>query len=210
MHVRGDDVTDGNNYSVLRLRRNVALGSDIGVLLMQRQSTEDGGDYNRVAGVDANIRFLRRLDWNSYVVGTRTPGRSGGQYSARTSLNWEGNFFHGKGGVMSLGENFENDLGFYRRVGVRKWFTDIGIRPRPEALRRVGIRELHPHIVWDLFTDQQNAMVQKRLHTGQTFFFENGGVIELAYNPAFNLLASPLRLSPRADPLPAGAYGWNE
>ena len=210
MHVRGDDVTDGNNYSVLRLRRNVALGSDIGVLLMQRQSTEDGGDYNRVAGVDANIRFLRRLDWNSYVVGTRTPGRSGGQYSARTSLNWEGNFFHGKGGVMSLGENFENDLGFYRRVGVKKWFTDIGIRPRPEALRRVGIRELHPHIVWDLFTDQQNDMVQKRLHTGQSFFFENGAVIELSYNPTFNLLASPLRLSPRADPLPAGAYGWNE
>ena len=210
MQVRGDEVTDANNYTVVRLRRNVARGSDVGVLFMQRQSTENADNYNRVAGIDANIRFVGRLDWNSYFIGTRTPGRSEGQYSARTSLNWEGNFFHGKGGIMSLGENFNNDLGFYRRTGVKKWFADIGVRPRPEALRKRGIRELHPHIVWDLFTDQGNHMVQKRLHTGQSFFFENGAVVELAYNPAFNLLDRPLRLSPKADPLPAGPYSWQE
>lgn len=209
MQVRGDEATDANNYTVLRVRKNVGGGSDVGVLFMQRQSTDDGGDYNRVAGADANIRFFNRLDWNSYLVATRTPGRSGGQYAARTSLNYEGNFFHGKGGVMSLGEQFNNDLGFYRRTGVKKWFTDIGIRPRPEALRRRGIRELHPHIVWDLFTDQQNHMVQKRLHSGQTFFFENGGVLELSYNPTFNLLSAPLELHEGAE-LPAGPYGWNE
>ncbi len=210
MQVRSDSITDANRYAVVRLRKNVAGGSDIGLLYMQRQSTDNAQDYNRVAGVDANIRFLGRLDWNSYIVGTRTPGVSGGQYAARTSLNWEGNFFHGKGGVMSLGENFNNDLGFYRRVGVKKWFTDIGIRPRPESMRRIGVREMHPHIVWEVFTDQANHMVQKRLHTGYTFFMENGGVVELSYNPAFNLLEAPLRLNPRVDPLPAGPYGWDE
>ena len=210
MQVRGDDVTDANNYTALRLRRNVGGGSDIGFLYMQRQSTDESGNYNRVAGVDANIRFFGRLDWNSYLVATRTPGLSGDQYAARTSVNYEGNFFHGKAGVMSLGEHFNNDLGFYRRIGIKKWIADIGIRPRPEALRRRGIRELHPHIVWDLYTDQSNHMVQKRLHTGQTFFFENGAVLELSYNPAFNLLSAPLTLHPLADPLPAGPYGWNE
>ncbi len=209
MQVRGDDVTDANNYTAVRLRKNVGGGSDVGILYMQRQSTDHGGDYNRVAGIDANIRFFNRLDWNSYLVGTRTPSRSGDQYAARTSVNYEGNFFHGKGGLMSLGENFQNDLGFYRRVGVKKWFADIGIRPRPEALRRHGVRELHPHIVWDLYTDQQNHMVQKRLHTGQTFFFENGAVLELSYNPVFNLLDAPLALHDGAV-LPEGPYGWNE
>ena len=210
MQVQGDDSTGANNYSVLRVRRNVARGSDVGILLMQRQSTDSSGDYNRVAGVDANVRFFGRLDWNSYLVGTRSPGRSGGQYAARTSLNFEGNFFHGKGGVMSLGENFDNDLGFYRRVGIKKWFTDVGLRPRPEALRRLGIRELHPHLVWELFTDQQNHQVQKKFHTGQTFFFESGAVMELSYNPMYNQLTGPLRLSPNADALPAGSYGWSE
>ena len=210
MQVRGDDITDANNYTVLRLRKNIGGGSDFGALYMQRQSTDDNGDYNRVAGIDANVRFFNRLDWNSYVVGTRTPGLSGDQYAARTSVNYEGNFFHGKAGVMSLGEHYNNDLGFYRRIGVKKWIADIGIRPRPEVLRRHGIRELHPHLTWELFTDQANHMVQKRLHSGQSFFFENGAVVELSYNPQFNLLSAPLQLHPDADPLPAGPYGWNE
>ena len=210
MQVRGDDITDANNYTVLRLRKNIGGGSDIGALYMQRQSTDDNGDYNRVAGIDANVRFFNRLDWNTYLVGTRTPGLTGDQYAARTSVNYEGNFFHGKTGLMSLGEHFNNDLGFYRRTGVKKWFADIGVRPRPEALRRNGIRELHPHLTWELFTDQGNHMVQKRLHTGQSFFFENGAVVELSYNPQFNLLSAPLQLHPDADALPTGPYGWNE
>ena len=210
MQVRGDDVTDANNYTVVRLRRNVGRGSDIGMLFMQRQSTDNSADYNRVGGVDANIRFFNRVDWNSYLVATRTPGVSEDQYAARTSFSYEGNDFHTKVGVMTLGEHFNNDIGFYRRIGIKKWLADVGLRPRPELLRRNGIRELHPHIVWDLYTDQQNHMVQKRLHTGQTFFFENGAVLELSYNPAFNLLDAPLKLSPEADALPAGPYGWNE
>lgn len=209
MQVRGDGTTDANNYTVLRLRKNIGRGSDMGVLFMQRQSTDDSENYNRVAGIDANIRFFGRLDWNSYFVGTSTPGLSGDQYAARTSVNYEGNFFHGKVGMMSLGEHFQNDLGFYRRTGVKKWIADIGFRPRPEALRKRGIRELHPHIVWDLFTDQQNHMVQKRLHTGQTFFFENGAVVELSYNPAFNQLEAPLQLHEGAI-VPPGPYGWPE
>lgn len=210
MQVRGDSATDANNYAVVRLRKNVARGSDIGVLYMQRQSTENGDNYNRVGGVDANIRFLGRLDWNSYLVATRTPGLSEGQYAARTSLNWEGNFYHGKGGVMSLGEHFNNDLGFYRRIGIKKWFLDTGLRPRPEFMRRHGVREMHPHIVWDLYTDQGNHMVQKRLHTGYTFFMENGALMEFSYNPAFNRLERPLRLNPKIDALPPGPYGWPE
>ncbi len=210
MQVRGDNITDANNYTALRLRKNVGGGSDIGVLLMQRQSTDNSDNYNRVAGIDANIRFFGRIDWNSYLVATRTPGLTDDQYAARTSVNYEGNFFHGKVGVLSLGENYNNDLGFYRRVGVKKWFTDMGLRPRPEWLRRNGIRELHPHITWELYTNQENHMVQKRLHSGQSFFFENGAVVELAYNPMFNQLESPLKLNPGVDSLPAGAYGWNE
>lgn len=210
MQVRGDSASDPSNYAVVRLRKNILGGSDVGVLYMQRQSTDDAQDYNRVTGLDANIRFVGRLDWNSYVVATRTPGVSGDQYAARTSLNWEGNFFHGKGGVMSLGEHFNNELGFYRRIGIKKWFADIGVRPRPEAMRRRGVREMHPHIVWDLFADQGNHMVQKRLHTGYTFFMENGAVVEFSYNPAFNLLDQPLRLNPKVDPLPPGPYGWDE
>lgn len=33
---------------------------------------------------------------------------------------------------------------------------------------------------------------------------ENGAVVEVSYNPAFNLLESPLTLNPKIDGLPLG------
>lgn len=205
--------TDGqprNEYGVLRLRRNVFSGSDVGVIAMTRQSVDSAGDYNRVFGGDASLRFFQRLDWSTYLVRTQTPGYGRGQYAARTSLNWEGNFFHGKGGVLSIGEGFKDDLGFYRRTGVKKWFADIGVRPRPAALRRYGVRELHPHIVWDYYADQANTMAAKRLHTGYTVFLNDGGYWELSGNPAFQRIDKPFRINRGIDPIPAGSYGWTE
>lgn len=209
-----------DNYSVFRVRRNLFSGSDVGAIFMSRQSMEsvDGyNDFNRVYGVDANIRFFGNLDWNSYLIRTESPGRgvaesSGpfdGQYAYRTSLNWEGNFFHGKGGVMQLGENFNNELGYYRRTGVRKWMADVGIRPRPRAMQQIGVREMHPHIVWNYYEDLSGRMVGKRLHTGYSFFFNSGGFSEISVNPEFQLIERPFRIARGID-IPAGGYGWDE
>ncbi len=221
MQTREEGAIPANNYTVLRARRNVAAASDIGAIFMMRQATGDatlgngsvlepGDNYNRVYGVDANIRLPGETDWNSYVIGTATPGVSDGQYAVRTSLNHEGNFFHGKGGFMAIGEGFNDELGYYRRTGIHKWFTDIGIRPRPESLRRIGIREMHPHIVWDYITDLEGRQVGKRLHSGYTFFFDNGGFTELSYNPAYQRIEAPFRIHTGSAPIPPGGYGWNE
>jgi hypothetical protein len=112
MQTRSTDTTPANHYTVARVRRDLAAGSDVGAFFMTRQSTDAGGDYNRVFGADGNWRMFGRLDWNSYAAKTVTPGRGDGQYVARTSLNWEDAFFHGKGGILAVGENFQNDLAF--------------------------------------------------------------------------------------------------
>lgn len=198
-----------SNYTVARVRRNVGRAHDVGAVFMQRQSVNRGGDFNRVYGLDANLRLFGNLDWSSYAVTTDTPGRARG-YAWRSSANWEGNFFHGKAGVMSLSEDFHSDLSYYRRVATRKWFTDIGIRPRPRALQRRGIREMHPHIVWNYYTDLDGRIIAKRLHTGYTFFFNNGGYVEYVWNPEFQRLARPLSLARDVALLPAGGYAWTQ
>jgi len=200
----------GNNYSVLRLRRNVGASSDVGTVFMMRQSTGDGGDHNRVFGVDANLRLPRETDWSTYVIRTSTPDAGSGQYAWRTSLNHEGNYFHGKAGFMAIGEGFQDDLGYYRRTAVHKWFLETGIRPRPERLRSIGIRELHPHLTWDYYTDLGGAIIGKKLHTGYSVFFDSGGFAELSANPRYERITSSLSLHPNAERLPAGSYGWNE
>jgi hypothetical protein len=63
-------------------------------------------------------------------------------------------------------------------------------------------------MVWNVFTDHQGEMVAKNLHTGFTFFLANGGHSQIAVNPTYELLTSPLKLHPEAPPLPPGGYSW--
>lgn len=212
LYMRTEGLTDtpANEYAVVRVRRNVGSGSDVGGIFMMRDAIHDESDFNRVYGVDSYIRFPGQIDWSTYYVQSESPLFDDGQYAWRTSLNREGNFHHIKFGAMELGEGFTNDLGFFRRTGVRKYFIDWGIRPRPEAMRRLGVREMHPHIVWNYYEDLEGNIRAKRLHTGYTFFMESGGFWELSANPAFERIDAPFTIDRRVDPIPAGSYGWNE
>lgn len=218
---RGDAINPRSNSSVLRFRQNLGrVGNDLGFFVLQRANmggADTGlrnlrsGYVNRVVGIDNNVRLFGNLDWNSYVVKSQTPGVSDGDYAWRSTLNFEGNFFHGKGGVMQLGAGFNNDLGFYRRTDMRKYLMDTGLRPRSAWLRAHGIREFHPHITWDYQEDLQGNMVSKKLHSGWSTFFNNGAVFELSVNPTANRLDKPFRPNRNmAQPIAAGLYSWND
>ncbi len=202
--------TPSNNFSVLRLRQSLWPGSDVGVVVQSRQGLDSAGSWNRVFGGDANIRFPGNIDWSSYLIGTRTPGMSGGQYAWRSSVSHEDNYLHYKAGVLELGQGFADDMGYFRRTDVRKYLLDVGLRPRPEWGRALGIRELHPHLVWNYYEDLQGQMVGKFLHTGQTFFLENGGYVELSVNPKFQRIDTPYAINPSIAAIPAGSYAWTE
>ncbi len=199
----------GNDYGVLRVRKNVLEGSDIGAIVMVRDAVGDETSYNRVYGGDAFIRFPGEIEWSSYIVGSDSPAFDDGQYAWRTSLNREGNFHHIKFGAMELGEGFTNDLGFFRRTGVRKYFIDWGVRPRPESLRTFGVREIHPHITWNFYEDLEGRIVAKRLHSGVTFFMESGGNVQVQMDRSTERIEEPFKIDGRIDPIPAGRHDWD-
>ena len=94
---------------------------------------------------------------------------------------------------MELGENFKDDLGFYRRTGVRKYFIDFGLRPRFESMRRHRRpRDAPPHH-WNYYEDLVGNIVAKNLHSGYTFFMNSGAYWELSVNPAFERIDAPFR-----------------
>jgi hypothetical protein len=209
---RASNGTPATNSSVVRFRQNLGrVGNDIGVFMMQNVRTT-GPDYtNRVIGIDKNIRPFGILDWNSYVATASTTGKSGDAYAIRSTVNWEGVFFHIKTGAMELGPNFQNDLGFYRRTGVRKYIMETGIRPRSDWMRAHGVREFHPHIGWNYQQDREGFLLAKNLHSGLSLFFNNGTIFEYSVNPIANRLTAPFRPNPKmAAPIAAGLYNWNE
>ncbi len=202
--------TPATSYGVLRLRRNLYEGSDVGVILMNRQSQDSTHSWNRVFGGDANFRFLGAVDWNSYLVGTATPGVHGGEYAARSTVNYDGDEAHLKAGVMQIGDGFRDDLGYYRRTNDRKWILETGLRPRTPWLAAHGVREMHPHVTWSYYEDLQGHILAKNLHSGYTFFLNDGGYVELSVNPRFERLTSAFTINPTIASLPAGGYAWSE
>ncbi len=225
MAMRTGDVegTPGSDWGVLRVRKNVFRSSDIGGLFMIRRARAGGDqDFNRVYGGDAYIRFPGEIDWSIYYLRSDArsppdeeenqppPGteeRNG--YTFRTSLNREGNFHHIKFGFMEMSPDFQDDLGFLRRTEFRKYFIDWGIRPRFEFMRRLGVRESHVHITWNYYDDLDNRILAKWLHSGITFFFNNGGNVQIQADPRFERIDEPFTIDSRIDPIPPGSYGWN-
>jgi hypothetical protein len=202
------DALPGTNYTVVRARRDVLRNSDVGAIFMNRQSTA-AGDYNRVAGADANFRFLRYLSWNSFFVKSDTPGATGGELAWKTSLGWEDNFHHYQYSVLNVDDDFQADIGFVRRTGVRKHFVDAGIRPRPRWLRKFGFLEFHPHNRLNRYTDLDNDEVTRSDHWAASLFFARGGFIEYAVNPRMDTLVAPFDIRPDVS-IPVGRYEWNE
>lgn len=211
----------GENYGVLRLRRNLYAGSDVGVLVTNRErlgsfagdSVTPDSAYNRMAGADLNLRFFGNWDWSSYGVRTATAGITHGQYAFRSTVNHEGNFTHFKTGVLELGDGFEDDLGYYRRTDVRKWLLDTGLRPRPAWANALGTREIHPHLTWNYYEDLAGRVVGKNLHSAVTLFFNNGGFTELSANPRFEYITDPFTIYQSTSDsvaIPAGGWAWNE
>jgi small-conductance mechanosensitive channel/CRP-like cAMP-binding protein len=202
------DGRDGDNYTVLRGRRDVLRNGDVGGIFLSRQSAGSGG-RNEVAGVDANFRFVKALSINGFLARSFTPGVDSGQVAGKGSITWNANTLHTQYSLLSIGDNFRDDIGFIKRTGIRKHFADFGVRKRPDALRRFGIRELHPHTRANIYTDQSNDKVSHTNHVAMAAFFERGGFVEVQWNPRFERILTPFKVRPD-QAFAAGTYGWNE
>jgi hypothetical protein len=203
------DAREGDNYTVLRGRRDILKNSDIGAIFLSRQSTGLSSDRNSVIGVDANFRFIRALSINTFFTKSATPGVEDGELAGKGSVTWNDNHVHTQYSLLSVGDHFRDDIGFIKRTGVRKHFVDFGIRHRPEMFRKIGIRELHPHTRYNIYTDQSNQLISYTNHVAYAWFFESGGYLELQWNPRFERIVTPFKIRPDQK-FAEGSYGWNE
>ena len=149
------------------------------------------------------------LSINTFVTKSATPGVEDGEWAGKGSVTWNDNRIHTQYSLLSVGDRFRDDIGFIKRTGIRKHFIDFGVRHRPESFRKIGIRELHPHTRYNIYTDQSNRLVSYTNHVAYAWFFESGGYLELQWNPRFERIFVPFQIRPDQRFAPGG-YGWNE
>jgi hypothetical protein len=209
MQSDGVDGAAGNNYTVVRARRDVFGSSDIGAIVLSRQASGGSDDFNRVAGVDANFRFLKSLNLNGFAARSDTPSVTTNQNSAKASIGWEDSLSRIQASIMTIGEGFRDDMGFIRRTGVTRQFYDAAWMPQPESLRRHGIRQLQPHArVWNYY-DPRGALVTRQGHIAHQLTWENGSYFEYAFEPRVEAITKPFAISPGVV-IPPGRYDWNQ
>ena len=109
--------------------------------------------YNRVAGVDANLRFGRwpgRL-WREDGRAAATVPGSGEDFSARANFNYQSRTWMARGAYETIGRRFRDELGFVPRIGVNHRAAYARATSVRTGRRRIGIREIGPHLHFDQF-----------------------------------------------------------
>jgi len=211
---REDQGEPATNFTSLRLRRDVLANSDIGAVLLDKEV--GGPHFNRMAGFDANFRF-GGLTMNGFAAKTFSPtaalldASKGNEVSTRANVEYRNRQWRLSTRYTTIGERFNDELGFIPRVGVNEWNAQINRTLRPAWLPR-AIREFGPH--WVLV--QSNRADGSGVDLRQQDFhfsinFANGSFLEPGANTNLEVIRAPFTLNgPRGVQIPAGQYEYTE
>jgi len=169
-----DDLEEipSTNFSVARFRRDILLNSDIGAIFINKQVS--GGEFNRTYGVDTNLNFLRYLDISSFLLKTDTSGVTGKEAAGDLRISWNDRLFDIQGSHLSIQEDFNPEVGFVPRTGIRKSAGQFAVKPRPGE-RIAWIREFRPSLSIDYITNQENVLETRTSAQNISIFFQAGG-----------------------------------
>ncbi len=218
MQSESDAGRPGQNYTVIRARRDILGNSDVGAIVLSREPAGGSDDFNRVAGVDMNFRVLKSLSFNGFaamsdsLAPTSAAGdvlAQGNRGTGKASVGWEDSRLRLGYSLMGVGKGFRDDMGFVRRTDVVRHFVDWASFLRPQALRRVGIRQVEPHARAFQYYNPQGDLVTRQGHVALQVMWNSGARIEYAFEPRTEAITKPFAL--RSDvAIPVGRYDWTQ
>ncbi len=196
-------VKPGDNFTVFRLKRDLLSRSTLGFFFTNRQA--DGGDFNRVVGIDQNLILFDHLALTGMLGRSFTDGIDDNQITGAFQASWKDDLVDTGFGYVLLDENFQSDLGFIERPGTRKLESRFAISPRPNS---DTIRQFTLSYRLEDFQRVVNNELETRLqHFSFNMSFQDGSSIRIGpHRPTENLI-EPLRL-PGGLIVPPGRYTW--
>jgi hypothetical protein len=198
--------TPSTNFSLIRVSRDVLSKSDIGGIFVNKHVND--GHNNATYGVDANLNFFQYLDISSYLLKTDTSGISGKDKAADLNVEWNDRFLNLKAEHLSIQDNFNPEVGFAPRIGIRKSTGEVTVRPRPgEAIP--WIREFRPSASVHYITDQENTLESRQNDLNVSISFEDSSNVWATRRDRFERLDEPFEIRP-GQFIPVGDYDFVE
>jgi hypothetical protein len=193
------------NLFVTRISKNVGEQSTVGGIVTN--GNPEGTGDNSLYGADVNLRTSRflgnkNLTGSVFVLRTETEGRSGRDLAYGASLAYPNDLWNAHFSWKEIQENFNPELGFAPRTGIRSWFGQVEFEPRLNA----AIRQLTFNAEAQVITDTADRLetVQGELRP-LGIIWDSGDELRLELKPQYERLDVGFDIQPDVT-IPAGEY----
>ncbi len=159
------------NYSVMRITKDIASGSRIGMIAVNK---DEIGDYNRAGGFDFEYRPNDSMDVRGMWSRTFEPGLAGQNNAWYLGSNWRSNRVRLEGSYTDIGENFNPAVGYVRRTGIRQFRGEARWVPMPQ---RFGIRQIWTGPEVNYILNHDNELEEWDISYTNWFEFDTGDYI---------------------------------
>jgi len=196
----------GENFFVARYSKDMSTRSKIGGMVINKEAM-GSTDFNRTFAVDAVVAPTPSFAVHSFLAKTSSPGVTEQQqalYSRALFLNDQWNTY---AEFIDIEDNFNAEVGFVPRTGIRNTTLHLERNPRPGGIVRV----MRPMLNVRYTTDQQNRLITRRVHHMVGTFFQDGTYVNVVLNRMLEVLDQPFAIR-RDVTIPAGTYrfySWN-
>ena len=191
------------NFSVVRLRRDVLRRSSVGVIATGRSVAQNGVGRNLAYGVDGLFAFYDNLTFNTYWARTESerPGRDDASY--RAQMDYNGDRYGLQLERLSVGDDFNPELGFLRRDNQVRDSVVARFSPRPKSLP--SIRRIRYQLGLTYIENRQGVLESREREGEFAIEFQNGDQFLAGYSDQYEFLPLPFPITP-AISIPVGGY----
>jgi hypothetical protein len=213
LNMQTDDYQDrlpSNNFSVMRISRDLPNRSSLGGLFVNRQGTgglAPDGDHNRTYAVDGKWGVGQNTVLSSFVARTETPGIRDEDYAFNVRSRTNVARFDLEMGYQEVGDNFDPQVGFLSRRGYRK--PDVRLNTRWRPANFINIQELRPHVSYRSFWGHDGFQETGYMHVDNHWQFRNAYEVHTGMNFTLEGVRAPFQIYPGIF-VPPGTYEHKE
>src|SRR5881296_1237811 len=195
------------SYSVVRVQRELAARSRIGVIAVQRMASSHSGDWNRVEAVDGRIGIhdAWTVDWWGGASATPGADRDAAAYSAR--LGYETGSWSNLARIIQVGRDFDPEVGFLNRRGGYR-FYEATVMWKHRLPNSTWLKDWHPHVGYRGYYGLDGYRQEDRIHIDITeWWLASGAMIGPEVNIEHQGLQRPFAIASYVT-LPVGSYDY--
>jgi len=192
-----------DNFLVSRYSKDINRRSKFGGLFINKES-KNSAKFNRVMAADALWGPTRAFSIHTIAAKSITPGVTEEQNAYHARALYLDTKWQTYAEFTQIDPNFNDEVGFIPRRGIRQTKVHLERNPRPGGL----IRVMEPMINVIYITDKNNRLLTRRNHQMVGTRFQNGAYFNVFWNHWFDQIDEPFRVQTVI--IPKGSYTFDE